>query len=85
MVSNFPQASTLARAALCVSPVMDWRPAQGVRHLPHTLCFTRLCFFQSRFTHRLERCSLDLSDVTHVCVSAACLSKLRTCPHGASE
>lgn len=47
--------------------------------------FTRLCFFQSRFTHRLERCSLDLSDVTHVCVSAACLSKLRTCPHGASE
>lgn len=47
--------------------------------------FTRLCFFQSRFTHRLERCSLDLSDVTHVCVSVACLSKLRTCPHGASE
>lgn len=31
--------------------------------------FTRLCFFQSRFTHRLERCSLDLSDVTHVCES----------------
>lgn len=31
--------------------------------------FTRLCFFKSRFTHRLERCSLDLSDLTHVCES----------------